>query len=194
MKHTIQPSRLLAAATGLALVAGTFAASAPVQARPHTNSKTYKTGAIALGVLGAYFLSKGKTVEGAAALGGGYLAYKKGQKVQRDERYGRYNYPRYGYNNGYNVPNNGYNGNSNGYNGNSNGYNGNSNGYNGNQNGYDNGNDYRVNDRNQSGDWNSGWSGNADVRPQRGNNGHHYGQYKHHRGDDNRNGGDQDRD
>jgi len=180
MKHTIQPSRLAAAATGLALIAGTFAASAPVQARPRTSSKTYKTGAVALGVLGAYFLSKGKTAEGAAALGGGYLAYKKGQSVQRDERYGRYNYPRYGYNNRYNAPNGRYYGNANGYDGNSNGY--------------DNGSDYRLNDRNQSGDWNSGWRGSADVRPERGNNGHHYGQYKHHRRDDNRDGGDDDRD
>ncbi len=187
MKHTIQPSRLAAAITGLALVAGTFAVSSPVQARPRTSSKTYKTGAIALGVLGAYFLSRGKTVEGAAALGGGYLAYKKGQKVQRDERYGRYNYPRYGYNNGYNAPNNRYYGNPTDYNGNSNGYGGNSNGN-------DNGNDYRLNDSNQSGDWNSGWSGSADVRPQRGNNGHHYGQNKHDRGDDNRDGGEEDRD
>jgi len=187
MKHLIQPSRLAAAATGLALLAGTFAASSPASARSHTSSKTYKTGAIALGVLGAYFLSKGKTVEGAALVGGGVLAYKKGQSVQKDERYGRYNYPRYGYNNRYNAPNDRYYGNANSYDGNSNGYNGDPNGYN-------NGNDYRLNDGNQSGDWNSGWSGNADVRPERGNNGHHYGQNKHHRRDDNRDGGDEDRD
>jgi len=169
MKHTLRPSRLLASATGLALLAGTFAASSPAQARPHTSSKTYKTGAIALGVVGAYFLSKGKTVEGAAALGGGYLAYKKGQQVQKDERYGRYNYPRYGYN-----PNNNY------YDQNGNPYNPNNNGYNQNNSNYNpNGSDYRFDGRNQSGNWNSGWKGRADYRPQKGNNGHHYGQYKH---------------
>lgn len=136
MKHLIQPSRLAAAATGLVLVAGTFAASSPAQARSHTSGKTYKTGAIALGVVGAYFLSRGKTVEGAALLGGGVLAYKKGQGVQKDERYGRYNYPRYGYNNRTNAPNDRYTNN-------------------------------RFADQNQSGNWNSGWHGQADVRPQR---------------------------
>ena len=143
MKHLIQPSRLAAAATGLALVAGTFVASSPASARPHTNSKTYKTGAIALGVLGAYFLSKGKTVEGAALLGGGVLAYKKGQSVQNNERYGRYNYPRYGTNNRYNAPNDPY---------------------------YNN----RFDGQNQSGNWNSGWHGEANTTPQRDDAGRDY--------------------
>lgn len=170
-------SRLTALATALALVAGVSISSVPAQARP--SSKTYKTGAIALGALGAYYLSQGKTVQGAAAIGGGYLAYKKGQKVANQERYGRTDFPRYGSN-----PN--YGGN---YGTNSNG----NYGYGGNAStvypdsgasgsgAYDNsGSDYRYNNRD------SGYRGNADFRPQRGNNGHHYGQDKHERGGDKR--------
>lgn len=149
--------RLTALATGLVVAAGTFST---VPAQAHTSGKTYKAGAIALGVVGAYYLSKGKTVEGAAAIGGGYLAYKKGQKVANQERYGRTDYPRYGSNGNYGQG--AYN-----------------------QGGYgsdvypDSGTGY--NNRNQSGDWNTGWRGGADFRPQRGNNGHHRGQYKRDR-------------
>lgn len=159
----VRSTRLTALATGLVLVAGVSISSVPAQAR--TSSKTYKTGAIALGALGAYYLSKGKTVQGAAAIGGGYLAYKKGQKVANQERYGRTDYPRYGSNSNY-----GSNGNYNpgGYGSDvypdSGGYN-------------NSGPDYAYNGQNQS-----GWRGNAAFRPQPGNNGHHYGQLKHGRG------------
>lgn len=172
--------RLTALATALALVAGVLS-SAPAQAR--TSSKTYKTGAVALGALGAYYLSKGKTVQGAAAVGGGYLAYKKGQKVANQERYGRTDYPRYGsnpnYGRNYGNGDYGYGGTNPGNGGY--GYGGaNSNVYPG-SGGYNNsGSDY--NNQNQ----NSGYRGNADLRPQRGNNGHHLGQYKHGRGGDKR--------
>lgn len=153
-------SRLSAVVTALVLSGTALWSAAPAQAR--TSSKTYKAGAVALGVLGTYLIVKGKTVEGAAVLGGGALAYEKGKKVARDERYGRTDYPRYGTNN----PDYGYGSNGNVY----------------------PDSDYRVNDRNQSGDWNSGWRGSAQLQPRqgngRGNKGHHYGQRKHHQRDD----------
>jgi hypothetical protein len=40
-------------------------------------SKTYKAGAIVLGVLGGILILKGKTLPGAAAAAGAYYAYKK---------------------------------------------------------------------------------------------------------------------
>lgn len=173
MKST-RSSRLTALATALALVAGVSVSSVPAQARP--SSKTYKTGAVALGALGAYYLSQGKTVQGAAAIGGGYLAYKKGQKVANQERYGRTtDYPRYGSNSNYggsygsNYGNGGY-----GNGGYASDVYPDSGGYN------DSGSNYRDNDQN------SGYRGNAELRPQRGNNGHHYGQLKHGRGGDKR--------
>ncbi len=165
MKISISPSRLAALATGLVLASSAFVSAPSAQARP-MSSKTYKTGAAVLGAVGGYLITKGKVAEGAAALGGGYLAYKKGQKVAQQERYGRYGAPRYGYNNG------GYN--NGGY---SNG--GYSNGDVYPDGSYGNANsNYGTNDRNQSGDWNTGWRGNANVLPEQGNNGHHYGQYK----------------
>lgn len=165
-------SRLPALATGLILIAGASLSSVPAQAR--TSSKTYKAGAIALGALGAYYISKGKTVQGAAAVGGGYLAYKKGQKVANQERYGRTGYPRYGSNGNY-----GGNYNSNGnYN-----YGGSNSNVYPDASGYDNsGPNYNTGGQNQGYDWRD----NASLRPQRGNNGHHYGQYKHGRGRDKR--------
>ncbi|RYX80432.1 hypothetical protein EON83_28595 [bacterium] len=78
-------SRIIALPLAAVLASGAFFASAPAQAAP--KSKIYKGGAIALGVLGAYWLSKGKTVEGAAAVGGGYLAYKQGEKERKNEKY-----------------------------------------------------------------------------------------------------------
>ena len=166
--QSARSSRLTALATALVLVAGVSISSVPAQAR--TSSKTYKTGAIALGALGAYYLSKGKTVQGAAAIGGGYLAYKKGQKVAGQERYGRTDYPRYGSNSPYGSGNYGHSGTN---------YGNNSNVY-PDSGGYDNsGSDTRYNNQ-------SGYRGNATLRPQRGNNGHHYGQLKHGRGGDKR--------
>lgn len=64
------------------LTAGILATGACLQAAPaHAdNSKTLKYGAIGLGALGAYMLSKGKKLEGAAALGGAYYAYTKSKQ------------------------------------------------------------------------------------------------------------------
>ena len=66
--------------------------SAPAQAAD--NDKLYKGGGIALGVLGAYMILKGKTVPGAVAAGAGYYAYKKGQKEEKrnSDRYSDYRY------------------------------------------------------------------------------------------------------
>lgn len=145
-------SRFIALPLAAVLASGAFV-STPAQASP--KSKNYKTGAIVLGALGGYLLSKGKTVEGAAVLGGGYLAYKKGQKEARNERYGsnygqgRYNndsspyyngnasYPDPNYNNGsYNNGNYGNGGYSNGNYGSNGSYN---NGNYGNNGSYNNG-------------------------------------------------------
>ena len=109
------PSRLLALATAGVLSASLLLQPAPARA---DKAKTYKYGAIALGAVGAYMLSKGKTVEGAAILGAGAYAYKKGEDTRKAEKYNDYRYGnRYGYNsgnygdrygdrydNGYNVP------------------------------------------------------------------------------------------
>ena len=150
-------SRFIALPLAAVLASGTLFSSAPAEAAP--KSKLYKGGAIALGALGAYMLSKGKTVEGAAILGGGYLAYKQGEKARKnekyDDRYGRYDgrsdngrdngyYGNGAYNNGsYNQPY--YNGNA----------------------AYNNGNDYRYND----GD------GDRDCREEGQGRGHGKGQH-----------------
>ena len=100
MKHT--SSRLLALLTVSALSATALLQPTPAHA---SKAKTYKYGAIGLGVLGGYLLSKGKTVEGAAVLGAGAYAYKKGEDTRKAEKYDRYGYnagDRYGqrYDNG----------------------------------------------------------------------------------------------
>lgn len=103
--------------------AGILASSALLSATPaHADSsKSWKTGALGLGALGAYWLSQGKTLEGAAAVAGGYYAYKKGRDEQREEhnddwrwdrrgRNDRNDYPRYGGGYGGGYYNGGYNG------------------------------------------------------------------------------------
>lgn len=87
----IQKSRSASRLVALTIAAAiTTMALVPAQSAHAADSKSYKYGAIGLGVLGAVLLSKGKTVEGAAALGGGYLAYKKAgsdrDEELRDER------------------------------------------------------------------------------------------------------------
>jgi uncharacterized protein YcfJ len=86
----LQPrsSRAIALLTGTVLAAGTLLHPTPARA---DKAKTYKYGAIALGVAAAYLASKGKTVPAAAAAAGGYYAYKKGQNAKNDStRYGYY--------------------------------------------------------------------------------------------------------
>lgn len=75
---------------GLALLTGGVLAvsslTAPgVQAR--TSRKDYKNGAIALGVLGAIFAVKGKTVPAVVAGAGAYYAYKKSQDRRHNYNY-----------------------------------------------------------------------------------------------------------
>ena len=82
-------SRAIALLTATVLAGGTLLHSTPARA---DKAKTYKYGAIALGVAAAYLASKGKTVPAAVAAAGGYYAYKKGQKAQNNDsaRYGYY--------------------------------------------------------------------------------------------------------
>ncbi|HEX9998506.1 MAG TPA: hypothetical protein VGB45_15310 [Abditibacterium sp.] len=80
-------TRAIALLTGATIAATTLCNPAPAQA---DKAKTYKYGAIGLGVLGAYLLSKGKTVPGAAAVAGGVYAYKKGQNEKKNEQYNDY--------------------------------------------------------------------------------------------------------
>lgn len=61
-------------------------------------AKNYKYGAIALGAVGAYLLSKGKTVEGAAVLSAGAYTYKKGEDARKATKGDDYR-DRYGYRN-----------------------------------------------------------------------------------------------
>ena len=83
MKITSYKHRLTALALGATLLSSALFTSAPAHA---ADSKSWKYGAIGLGVLGAYALSKGKNVEGAAALGGAYYAYKKSQSDKKEEQ------------------------------------------------------------------------------------------------------------
>lgn len=136
MMKLSNPSRLLALATAGILSASVLLAPAPARA---DKAKTYKYGAVALGVLGGYLLSKGKTVAGAAVLGAGAYSYKKGEDTRKANKYD--NYSKYGNRYGYNN-----NGGRSGYN--NNGYNNNGDRYSYN-NSYDNG--YDVPDRNRPG-------------------------------------------
>lgn len=81
MKNHSRSPRFLAIAGLLALSAPFVLSSTPVQAKDGRNAKIAAT---ALGALGAYWLVKGKTTEGAVALGAGYLAYRKGSKDQKE--------------------------------------------------------------------------------------------------------------
>jgi len=93
---TNQKMRGVAILTGGVLAASALFHPAPAQA-DEKKDKTYKAGAAALGVLGAYFILKGKTVPGAIAGAGAYYAYKKSKDAKNDDRYSddRYNDDRY---------------------------------------------------------------------------------------------------
>ncbi len=96
-------------------VLGVGALLQPAPAQASSKEKLYKGGAVALGVLGAYFILKGKTVPGAIAGAGAYYAYKKSKDAARDNRYPNYDvYSQYPGNNSYpsqNYPNQNYPGN-----------------------------------------------------------------------------------
>ena len=79
-------TRGVAVLTGGVLAATALFHPAPVQADAKKD-KTYKAGAAALGVIGAYFILKGKTVPGAIAGAGAYYAYKKSKDAKNDDRY-----------------------------------------------------------------------------------------------------------
>lgn len=72
------------------LTAGVLAVSslATASAEAKTSRKDYKTGAIALGVIGAILAVKGKTVPAVVAGAGAYYAYKKSQDTD-DRHYNR---------------------------------------------------------------------------------------------------------
>lgn len=82
--------RAVALLTGGAIAASFALQPAPAQAVE--KEKLYKGGAVALGVLGAYWILKGNTVPGAVAGAGAYYAYKKGKDVQNENRYDDYSY------------------------------------------------------------------------------------------------------
>ncbi len=89
IRNSTRKIQALALLTGGAFALG--AALQPTVAQADDNkSKLYKGGAAALGVLGAYWILEGKTVEGAAAAAGGYYAYKKGRDIENDDRYDDY--------------------------------------------------------------------------------------------------------
>jgi hypothetical protein len=91
MSHTNFKARATALATLGVLGAGALLQPAPAHAAD--KEKLYKGGAVALGVLGAYYIVKGKTIPGAIAGAGAYYAYKKGKDADNDnDRYrDRYN-------------------------------------------------------------------------------------------------------
>lgn len=93
MKNLPHSSRILALLTAGVLSTGVLLHPAPARA---DKAKNYKYGAIALGAVGAYLLSKGKTVEGAAVLGAGAYTYKKGEDARKSDNNNdyrdRYNY------------------------------------------------------------------------------------------------------
>jgi hypothetical protein len=95
MKLTPRFTRFTALTLAGVIAAGTLMSATPAHA---DKSKTLKYGAIGLGALGAYWLSKGKTLQGAAAVAGGLYAYKKGRDAQRKEHQDDWysNYPTYG--------------------------------------------------------------------------------------------------
>ncbi len=78
-------SRYVALFTGVAMAAPLLFQAAPAHA---DKAKNLKYGAIGLGIVGAYLFAKGKKVPAAAAIAGGYYAYKKSKDVKNDERFG----------------------------------------------------------------------------------------------------------
>jgi len=84
MQLSTRKSRFVALLTGATILSATLFHPTPASAN---DSKNWKYGAIGLGVLGAYALSKGKNVEGAAALGGAYYAYKKGEQERKEDQW-----------------------------------------------------------------------------------------------------------
>jgi hypothetical protein len=85
MNHKNRKTRTVALATLGVLGIGALLQPTPAQAS--SKEKLYKGGAVALGVLGAYYIVKGKTIPGAIAGAGAYYAYKKGKDAGEDDDY-----------------------------------------------------------------------------------------------------------
>jgi hypothetical protein len=90
MNHMNLKTRTAALATLGVFGIGVLLQPAPAQAS--SKEKLYKGGAVALGVLGAYFIVKGKTIPGAIAGAGAYYAYKKGKDADKNDNYDDYDY------------------------------------------------------------------------------------------------------
>jgi len=84
MSNSNLKMRGVAVLTGGVIMASALFHPAPAQAADNKSEKLYKGGAVALGVLGAYFILKGKTIPGAAAGAGAYYAYKKGKDADKE--------------------------------------------------------------------------------------------------------------
>jgi len=86
MKITNRGVRGVATLTGVAVATSAFV---PMQAAQATDKeKAYKTGAIALGALGAVLAVKGKTLPAVVAGAGAYYAYKKSKDADNDRTAG----------------------------------------------------------------------------------------------------------
>jgi hypothetical protein len=87
MKMCNRGVRGVAVLTGVAVATS---ALVPMQAAHAADNKekTYKTGAVVLGALGAILAVKGKTLPAVVAGAGAYYAYKKGKDVGNDRTAG----------------------------------------------------------------------------------------------------------
>lgn len=84
MKMCNRGVRGVAVLTGVAVATS---ALVPMQAAQAADKeKTYKTGAVVLGALGAILAVKGKTLPAVVAGAGAYYAYKKGKDAGNDDR------------------------------------------------------------------------------------------------------------
>ena len=87
MSNSNLKMRGVAVLTGGVIMASALFHATPAQAADNADNKKeklYKGGAVALGVLGAYFILKGKTLPGAGAAAGAYYAYKKGKDADKE--------------------------------------------------------------------------------------------------------------
>jgi hypothetical protein len=94
IKIRFRKAKVAALLTGGVLMASALATTTAPAHADTSKEKLYKGGAVALGVLGGYWILKGKTLPGAVAAAGAYYAYKKGQEAnEEDQYYGRDIYP-----------------------------------------------------------------------------------------------------
>jgi len=108
MQTPFHKMRGVAVLTGGVILASAVFHPTPAQA-DEKKEKLYKGGAVALGVLGAYFILKGKTIPGAAAGAGAYYAYKKSKDAKNENRYEDDDDNRYSDNSDYGYDDSDYN-------------------------------------------------------------------------------------